>query len=96
MPEKIIDIRGRKLGGETPLICTPLVGRTRERILAETPSVLAKRPDVIEWRVDYFEGIAESSSVLELARAIRSAAGDTPIIFTPASSGGRAGKRARR
>ena len=48
MPEKIIDIRGRKLGGETPLICTPLVGRTRERVLAETASVLEKRPDVID------------------------------------------------
>ena len=33
MPDKIIDIRGRKLGGGTPLICSPLVGRTHERIL---------------------------------------------------------------
>ena len=82
MPEKIIDIRGRKLGGETPLICTPLVGRTRERMLAETASVLGKRPDVIEWRIDYFQGIADTPMVLEVARAMRSAVGDTPIILT--------------
>jgi len=60
MPEKIIDIRGRKLGGDQPLICSPLVGRTRERILAETASVVEKEPDVIEWRIDYFEAIADT------------------------------------
>jgi 3-dehydroquinate dehydratase-1 len=79
---KIIDIRGRKLGGETPLICTPLVGRTRERVLAEAASVVAKKPDVIEWRVDFFDGIGDTAAVLDTGRALRAAAGDTPIIFT--------------
>jgi 3-dehydroquinate dehydratase-1 len=79
---KVIDVRGRKLGGETPLICTPLVGRTRERVLAEAASVVAKKPDVIEWRVDFFDGIGDMAAVLDTARALRAAAGDTPIIFT--------------
>ena len=82
MPDKIIDIRGRKLGGETPLICSPLVGRTHERVLAEAASVVAKKPDVIEWRVDYFEGIGDTAAVLETGRALRAAVGDAPIIFT--------------
>ena len=38
--EKVIDIRGRRLGGATPLICTPLVGKTAERVLAEAASVV--------------------------------------------------------
>ena len=79
---KIIDIRGRKLGGETPLICTPLVGRTRERVLAEAASVVAKKPDVIEWRVDFFDAIGDTAAVLDTGRALRAAVGDTPIIFT--------------
>jgi 3-dehydroquinate dehydratase-1 len=79
---KIIDIRGRKLGGETPLICSPLVGRTRERVLAEAAAVVAKKPDVIEWRVDYFEGIGDTAAVLDTGKALRAAVGDTPIIFT--------------
>jgi 3-dehydroquinate dehydratase-1 len=79
---KIIDIRGRKLGGDTPLICSPLVGRTREGVLAEAASVVAKKPDVIEWRVDYFDGIVDAKTVVEVARAMRATAGDTPIIFT--------------
>jgi 3-dehydroquinate dehydratase-1 len=81
-PDKIIDIRGRKLGAETPLICTPLVGRTRERVLAEAATVVAKKPDVIEWRVDFFDAIGDASAVLETAKALRTAVGDTPLLFT--------------
>jgi 3-dehydroquinate dehydratase-1 len=79
---KRIEIRGKTLGGDTPLICTPLVGRTRERVLAEAASVIAKNPDVIEWRVDYFEAIGDTAAVLETGRALRAAVGNAPIIFT--------------
>jgi 3-dehydroquinate dehydratase-1 len=82
MPDKIIDIRGRKLGGESPLICSPLVGRTHKRIVEEAATVAAKAPDVIEWRVDYFEAIGDIAAVLETGRALRAAVGDAPIIFT--------------
>lgn len=81
-PSKVIDIRGRKLGGDTPLICTPLVGRVRERVLAEAAAVSAKRPDVIEWRVDFFEQIVDTAAVLETGKALRTAVGDAPVIFT--------------
>jgi 3-dehydroquinate dehydratase-1 len=82
MCAKAIDIRGRKLGGATPLICTPLVGRTRERVLAEAASVIAKKPDVVEWRVDFFEHIGDAAAVLETGKALRAAIGDAPLIFT--------------
>ena len=81
-PAKPLDLRGRPLGGDRPLVCSPLVGRTRERLLAETANVHAKRPDVIEWRVDYFEAIADTSAVIETGRAMRAIVGDTPILFT--------------
>ncbi len=82
IPVKPIDIRGRKLGGDTPLICTPLVGRTHERVLAEAASVVAKKPDVVEWRVDYFGAIGDTAAVLATGRALRAAIGDLPLIFT--------------
>jgi 3-dehydroquinate dehydratase-1 len=83
---KIIDIRGRRLGGATPLICSPLVGRTRDAILAEAATVVAKQPDVIEWRVDYFGDIADTAAVLDAGRALRAAVGDGPVIFTRRST----------
>ena len=39
---KAIEVHGKPVaGGKFPLICTPLVGRTREQILAEVQVVLA-------------------------------------------------------
>ena len=81
-PGKVIEIRGRTMGNGTPLICSPLVGRTAAHVLAEAASVIAKKPDVVEWRVDYFEGIADTTAVLDLGRALRAAIGDAPLIFT--------------
>jgi 3-dehydroquinate dehydratase-1 len=79
---KAIDARGRKLGGETPLLCTPLVGRNRGRVLAEAASVLRQKPDVIEWRVDFFEAIGDTAEVIETARELRGVVGKRPVIFT--------------
>jgi 3-dehydroquinate dehydratase-1 len=81
-----VESRGKKRDAETPLICTPMVGKTRARVLAEAGSVLAKKPDIIEWRVDYFEAIGDTAKVLDTARALRAAAGKLPIIFTRRSS----------
>jgi 3-dehydroquinate dehydratase-1 len=79
---KAVDARGRKLGGETPLLCTPLVGRTRQRVLAEAESVIRQKPDLVEWRVDFFDRIGDTAAVIETARSLREAVGKRPIIFT--------------
>lgn len=73
-------------GGKFPLICTPLVGRTREQLLTELQVILAKKPDVLEWRVDFFEGIGDPAAVISLAQAIKQAAGDIPLLFTRRST----------
>ena len=80
---KPIEIHGKPVaGGKFPLICTPLVGRTRDKILAELQVVLAKQPDILEWRVDFFENIGDSAAVIAMAKAIKQAAGEIPLLFT--------------
>jgi len=84
---KLIHLRGKPLaGGALPLICTPLVGRTAEAVLAELAAVLPKKPDLIEWRVDFFEGIGDTALVIETARALKAGAGEIPILFTRRST----------
>ncbi|MED0895025.1 type I 3-dehydroquinate dehydratase [Aneurinibacillus migulanus] len=80
---KQIELTDKRLGdGKRPLICTPLVGKTQEVILSETEKILAKQPDLLEWRVDFFEGISDTYAVIDLAKSIKQMAGDTPLIFT--------------
>ena len=86
---KAVDARGRKLGGDTPLLCAPLVGRTRARLLAEATRVLKQKPDLVEWRVDFFDAIGDAGAVVEAARALRDVVGKRPVVFTcRAESGG--------
>ncbi len=81
-----IQVGGRPVaGGKVPLVCTPLVGETREAVLGEAAAVAARGPDLIEWRVDFYEGIGRTDEVVDLARSIKNLAGETPIIFTPRS-----------
>ncbi|HEX5697774.1 MAG TPA: type I 3-dehydroquinate dehydratase [Rhodoferax sp.] len=84
---KPIELHGQPIaGGKFPLICTPLVGRTLDKILAELAVVLPKQPDVLEWRVDYFDAIGDTAAVIAAAKAIKQAAGNIPVLFTRRST----------
>jgi 3-dehydroquinate dehydratase-1 len=84
---KLIELNGQPIaGGKFPLICTPLLGRTLEQLMAELAVVLPKQPDMLEWRVDYFDAIGDSAAVIAAARAIKQAAGSLPVLFTRRST----------
>lgn len=84
---KPIELHGKPIAhGKFPLICTPLVGRTNDKVMAELDVVLPKKPDVLEWRVDFFENIGDTAAVIKLAQAIKLAAGNTPLLFTRRST----------
>ena len=78
-----ITVRGAAIArGRVPAICTPLVGRTADTILAELATVLQKSPDVVEWRVDHFADIGDTDAVIDVARRIKSQAAAIPLVFT--------------
>ena len=75
-------IGGRPLGGDAmPAIITPLVGRTRAMILEEVAAIAPKKPDLLEWRIDFFEAIGDHQAVIDTALAIRQAA-SIPVLLT--------------
>jgi len=80
---KSILVRGQPLAGDAlPAICIPLVGRTDDALLQEAAAAAAKRPDLLEWRVDFYEGIADLARVAALAPRLRDAAAGIPLLFT--------------
>ena len=50
-----VEVRGVKIGEGVPKICVPIVGKTKEEILAAAKSFADVKMDVVEWRVDWFE-----------------------------------------
>jgi len=82
-----ITLHGQPISdGKFPLVCTPLVGRTLDAIRAELAVVLPKKPDVFEWRVDFFEQIGDVAAVIAAAATIKNEAGNTPVLFTRRST----------
>ncbi|MES2938499.1 MAG: type I 3-dehydroquinate dehydratase [Pseudomonadota bacterium] len=78
-----ITIDGRLLGSPgVPAICAPLVARSADALLAEARAAAARRADLLEWRVDFFDGIADAAAVAALAPRIREASGRLPLLFT--------------
>lgn len=83
MQPKAIELNGRPLGAAGgPAVCAPLVGRDQAQLEAEARAVAAKGPDLLEWRVDFFEALADTAAVLRTAAAIRAAAPQLPVLFT--------------
>ncbi len=80
---KLIQTQGKPLGGGAlPVIITPLVGKHQTEILDEVAAIVPKKPDLLEWRIDFFESIGDIPAVIDTALAIRRAAGGIPVLLT--------------
>jgi 3-dehydroquinate dehydratase-1 len=60
----------------------PIVGKTKEEILSAAKSFANVKVDVVEWRVDWFEGVFDFAKVEDVLKALRPALGETPLLFT--------------
>ena len=77
---KYVEVRGVKIGEGVPKICVPIVGKTKEEILAAARSFEDVALDVVEWRVDWFEGVFDFAQVEDVLKDLRPALGETPIL----------------
>ncbi|HEX2911434.1 MAG TPA: type I 3-dehydroquinate dehydratase [Chloroflexia bacterium] len=68
------------IGGQEPVICAPLVARTPEEALEQFLRLAARKPDLIEVRLDYLEGLAPEQTVT-LLQALHAAA-PVPLLAT--------------
>ena len=83
MSSPAITVRGQPIGGgKIPLVILPLVGKTAEAVLAELATVMAKKPDIVEWRADFFGEIGVAGACAALARRMKALMGATPLLFT--------------
>lgn len=78
-----INLRGGvKLGEGLPKICIPLSGKTTKDLVDEIGEVKATKADLVEWRVDCFDDVADLAAVKAALTEVRAALGDMPLLFT--------------
>ncbi|WP_125710618.1 type I 3-dehydroquinate dehydratase [Companilactobacillus zhongbaensis] len=82
MTNKIVKIGNIELGTGHTKIAVPITGTTKEEILSQAEEVKPAQPDLVEWRVDFFEDVVHKSSLEEIAKQLRTSLGDTPLLTT--------------
>lgn len=77
-----LKIRNVEIGSGIPKICVPIVGHTRDEILAAAEQIKQSGADIAEWRADWYKDVFSFSETKETARLLREILGDIPFLFT--------------
>ena len=77
-----VKVRNVVLGEGMPKICVPIVGVTKEEIIEQAKSLKNITVDIVEWRVDWFEGVFEIEKVKDVLGDLREELKDIPLLFT--------------
>lgn len=85
-----VTVRGITIGSGRPKICVPVLGRCEADILSSARTALDCRPDVVEWRMDWFDSVEQSVATISMLRQLRDAFPHTPLLctFRSAKEGG--------
>lgn len=79
---KIIKIKNIDIGVGLPKICVPIVGKTKEEILSQAFVIRKENPDIVEFRVDWFEELNDTNAVLNVLTELHEILFEYPILFT--------------
>lgn len=77
-----VKIRDIEIGAGAPKIIVPIVGVTKEDIIEEAKTFDSIPVDVVEWRVDWFEGVFDFAKVEDVLKDLREVLGSIPLLMT--------------
>ncbi len=80
--QKPTTIKNTTFGSGRPVVCVSVTARTAFDIISEIRELVANKVQMIEWRVDYFEGITEAKNVTEVLSTVKPLLTDTVFLFT--------------
>ncbi|MDO4299094.1 MAG: type I 3-dehydroquinate dehydratase [Lachnospiraceae bacterium] len=77
-----VKVRNISLGDGNTKICVPLVAANQEDIGRQLELIQSGPHDLVEWRVDFYEGHEEWEQVRAALGMIRRRLDETPLLFT--------------
>ena len=80
--ERVIAVRGKTIGGPSPVICLPLVAKETSEVLSQAEALKQFDPDLVEWRIDGYDNVEEIDDCMSVLKTLREKIGNIPIIFT--------------
>lgn len=77
-----VTVKDVTLGSGSPKIIVPLVGKNEVELIEEANYLLTIDCDLVEWRVDFFEQVANFQVTAEMSKKIAEILSDKPLLFT--------------
>ena len=77
-----VTMKNVEFGAGVPKICVPICGKSKEDVLEQAKIILDTPADIIEWRMDWFEQVENTASVVEMAKELREVFKEAPVLAT--------------
>ncbi len=78
----MLQVKNKFIGEGKPLVCVSVMDVKKEEIVAEVKRLVDNQAEMIEWRVDAFEGVESPNAVREVLKEIENLVKDTILVFT--------------
>ncbi|MFD3811726.1 type I 3-dehydroquinate dehydratase [Rhodococcus sp. NPDC058639] len=78
-PVRVKDVT---IGEGAPKIIVSITGRTPGELLAQVEALSGRPVDIVEWRVDFFDSLDDTTAVIDQAGTLASLAGGKPLLAT--------------
>lgn len=78
----MLKVKNKTIGEGKPLVCVSVMDAKKADILAEVKRLVESHTEMIEWRVDAFEGLKSVNAVRDVLREMAPVVKDTIVVFT--------------
>ncbi len=78
----ICNVKELKIGYGKPKVCVPIVASTIDEIVSEIVYCNSIETDIIEIRIDFFDGILDDKEIFELCRKINDVKSEKVLLLT--------------
>lgn len=77
-----VTINNLNLTTDTTSIAIPITKKTTNSILDYARNVKEAQPDLVEWRIDFFENVLDEAKLTQTAKDLRAVLASIPVLIT--------------
>lgn len=78
----MLKVKNKIIGEGKPLVCVSVMDNKKEDIIAEVKRLVDEKTEMIEWRVDAFDGVESPNAVREVLGELKALVKETILVFT--------------
>ena len=78
----MLKVKNKVIGEGKPLVCVSVMDTNKDDIIAEVKRLVENHAEMVEWRVDAFNGVKSPNAVREVLRELAPLVKETILVFT--------------